>query len=166
MEIAEATLDQVPVILKIMEEARMFQRSMGFRQWDDNYPPASTIENDIALRQGFVFIIDGKVAAYACIAMGDPEYERMSHIWQHKLPKYAALHRIAIADEFQGKGLGAEMFSLMEQNVKDRGVNLVRLETGVPNKVMQRILTKREYTNLGVHVFSWGERVAFEKLLN
>ena len=38
MKLALATFDDVNSVLAIMDMARAYQRSLGFKQWEDDYP--------------------------------------------------------------------------------------------------------------------------------
>lgn len=74
-------------------------------------------------------------------------------------------HRIAISDEYRGRKLSFRLFDLAEAHAIKTGALFVRIDTGLENKPMQHILSKRGYSNLGHCDFVWGERFAYEKRL-
>lgn len=74
-------------------------------------------------------------------------------------------HRIALSDDYRGRNLSAVLFDLAESCVKSLSISLIRIDTGLENKPMQRVLEKRGYTCLGRCDFIWGPRLAYEKAL-
>lgn len=160
----QASGADIPEIMLILAQGREAQRRQGFMQWADGYPALESVEADIRLGHGYVFEVEGLVAAYVAIACEDSEYERLGAIWRHEAP-YGTLHRMAIADGFRGRGLAATVFGLAEDRLRELGARSVRVDTGKDNAVMQRVLARRQYVCLGLHTFVWGPRVAFEKAL-
>ena len=164
MEIREATIGDVERVLKIMEEARRFQRSLGFRQWEDGYPSETDIRRDILTGDAFVFTANGKVAGYAYLPVGDAAYDALSGTWMH-FGDFGVIHRLAVASEVRGKGFSAPLFKLMENTFTQRGINLIRVDTGEENKIMQNILSRAGYECRGLRHFPCGDRLAYEKQL-
>ena len=165
MKLRKAILSDLDTIMRILSEAREAQRAQGFVQWQDGYPASSTIVSDIERGDAYMLIDDGNAAGYVAIAEGDSEYDRLRHIWQMKGNRYCVAHRLGLADSHRGRKISGRFFSLIEAKIVRRGTRLIRIDTGLPNKAMQHILEKRGYTRLGTHEFVWGERLAYEKLL-
>lgn len=165
MELNKAMRADVAEIMRILGEARMAQRAMGFTQWGDGYPPESAVVADIENGAGYLLKDDsGATAGYVAISFSDKEYDRLEHIWVEK-GRYGVAHRIAIADSHRGKGVATRLFDLFEQQIAAAGRSIVRIDTGVENRPMQHILAKRGYRSLGAYTFVWGERLAYEKSL-
>lgn len=159
---AGADMDE---ILRIMDGARTFQRQCGFRQWDDGYPDRNVIAGDMDAGNAYVFICGGLTAGYVCLAEGDAEYDRLADTWECR-GRYGVVHRLAMAPEFRGKGLGDAMFRLIEEVFINRGIDIVRADTGKENQVMQRVLDRNGYIRRGYRLFVWGWRYAYEKCLH
>ena len=162
MNLLKATPINIKDIMKIMSEARGAQRAAGFVQWKDNYPSADIIESDIADGTGYILDDGGHIAGYVAIAFSDSEYDRHRHLWDTEV-KYAVMHRIAIGDNYRGKGCSRALFDLSESLVASKGVRYIRIDTGIDNRPMQHILSSRNYTCLGECDFVWGPRLAYEK---
>lgn len=165
METRKAEISDLVEIMKVMDAARMFQRNIGFIQWKDGYPSADDISKDIQDGRAIVFLQNAEVIGYAYLAVGDKEYESLPDDLWSCTGLYGVVHRLALADKYRGKGLSSEMMAMIEKEYLDHGVDSVRVDTGDANIVMQRIMSACGYENRGLHVFSWGPRLVFEKRL-
>lgn len=178
-----ATTADIEQILAITDSARRFQRQCGFRQWEDGYPAYDNIAADIAAQGAYIFENEGtsakaaditiegsnivereNIVAYAYLTEGDAEYDRLSRIWHYPGP-YGVIHRLAIAPLFRGQGLAAQILAMSEAHLAAQGTRAMRIDTGQDNIVMQRILSRADYTCRGLHHFTWGPRLAYEKPL-
>lgn len=164
MELREAKMADLADIMQILTQARNAQREMGFEQWKDNYPPEDLVATEIDRGEGYVLAYENQLAGYAAITESDPEYDRLSEIWEAS-GRYCAVHRIALADQARGQGLSRQFFDLIEEQARMLGADIIRIDTGTANAPMQHILSKRGYNNLGNHNFVWGERSAFELVI-
>ena len=183
MKMRYATTADIEQILAITDSARRFQRQCGFRQWEDGYPAYENIAADIAAQGAYIFENEGtsakaaditiegsnivereNIVAYAYLTEGDAEYDRLSGIWHYPGP-YGVIHRLAIAPGFRGQGLAAQILAMSEAHLAAQGIRAMRIDTGQDNIVMQRILSRADYTCRGLHHFSWGPRLAYEKPL-
>ena len=131
--------------MRIFAQARQAQRATGFRQWGDYYPSVDILTADIGNSRGYVLDDDGQAAGYVAIATSDEEYDRHPELWD-VARKYAVFHRIALSDDYRGRGLSGELFDLAESYAMRLGADCIRIDTGLENKPMQHILAKRGYT--------------------
>lgn len=164
MEMRLATPGDIPRVMEIMAAARLYQRACGFVQWEDGYPAVPDIQRDIDSGTARVFDSGGEVTGYACLAVGDASYDAHPGLWRY-IGDYGVIHRLALAPQQRGKGRGEELFSLMENEYRGRGIRTVRVDTGAANLVMQRLLTRCGYEPRGRCAFAWGDRLAYEKPL-
>lgn len=183
MKMRYATTADIEQILAITDSARRFQRQCGFRQWEDGYPAYENIAADIAAQGAYIFENEGtsakaaditiegsnivereNIVAYAYLTGYDAEYDRLSGIWHYPGP-YGVIHRLAIAPGFRGQGLAAQILAMSEAHLAAQGIRAMRIDTGQDNIVMQRILSRAGYTCRGLHHFTWGPRLAYEKPL-
>lgn len=160
-----AVAEDIHAIMDILAEGRMAQRQQGFVQWTDSYPDLLTIGKDIETGAGRI-LCDGKSPiGYAALIQDDPGYEQLGDVW-HYHGKYAVIHRMAIADRQRGRGLASCFFGMLEEDAARCGVEVIRVDTGEANTVMQHILIKTGYRACGLMEFIWGPRLAYEKRIS
>ena len=164
MYLRKAHIEDIEDVMQVFSQARLAQRRAGFRQWEDGYPSIDVLKSDIDSAIGFILDDNGKTAGYIAIAAYDDEYNRHTELWDVG-KDYAVFHRIALSDDYRGKKLSGILFDLAESHALRTGAAFVRIDTGLENKPMQHILSKRGYINLGRCDFIWGERLAYEKPL-
>lgn len=164
MYLRKAHIEDIEDVMRVFSQARLAQRRAGFRQWEDGYPSIDVLKSDIDSAIGFILDDNGKTAGYIAIAAYDDEYNRHTELWDVG-KDYAVFHRIALSDDYRGKKLSSILFDLAESHALRTGAAFVRIDTGLENKPMQHILSKRGYINLGRCDFIWGERLAYEKPL-
>lgn len=153
---------------KILDDGRNFQRAQGFTQWTDDYPNLNAVLCDIGIGAGYAITVDGKIAGYCCICFdGEPAYSNIDGKWNYNEP-YAVVHRLALSTDFRGTGLSGEAWRLIGKFCKQSGYNVIRVDTGLQNKIMQRVLEKNGFKKCGT--VNYGEkadglRLAYDKRL-
>lgn len=165
MKLRQATLADVDTATAICAEARAFQHACGNVQWADGYPSAEVIGRDIEAGKGYMAEIDGNAVGYCVIDTdGDAEYDRAPHLWVTTGP-YVAVHRLALADSGRGKGLSKRIFAEVERIIAPLGFNVIKVDTGLNNAPMHRLMDALGFTCRGTYDFPWGPRLAYEKTL-
>ncbi|ACU07774.1 GCN5-related N-acetyltransferase [Flavobacteriaceae bacterium 3519-10] len=154
-----------PQILTILQQAIERRRLDGSQQWQDGYPNPETVTSDIAKGWGYVIEIENSVAAYVSIIYEpEPAYEAIDGSWL-STGEYVVMHRVAVADEFTGRGLATEIFREAENIAKRSGVSSIKVDTNFDNVALLHILKKLGYKYCGEVYFRGSARKAFEKLL-
>ena len=161
----KADITQAEECYSIIDQGRKFQRRQGFVQWGDNYPSLETIKNDILSGNGYVLLYDENIAGYTYIGFdGEPAYATIDGRW-HSAEKYAVIHRVAISDNYRGKGISTSFFDLVAVYCKNNGVFCLRINTDFANKRMQHVLEKNGFSRCGIITIRGSEKVAFDKIL-
>ena len=78
---------------------------------------------------------------------------------------FAVVHRVAISDDYLGKGLAQKIFLFTEILAIDNNIFSIKVDTNFDNIPMLKILEKLAYTYCGEVTFRGGVRKAFEKKL-
>lgn len=151
--------------MQIINMAKAHLKNQGIDQWQDGYPDIRSIEADISSERGY-FLTDGDcIAGYLCLDFeGEEVYRQLDGKW-HYDGKYAALHRLAVSDEYRGRGYGIKAFAAAEEYCRSRGVSSIRVDTKHTNPKMRHVITKSGFEYRGdVYYEVSGERMAFEKV--
>lgn len=161
-----ARTEELAICMEILRAGREFQREQGFIQWTDDYPSMDTIREDIEKKRGFLLKADKNPAAYVSVDFeGEPAYADIKGAWKSDMP-YAAAHRLAFAGQFRGRGLTKVIFHEIEKLCLEKGVCVIRMDTGFDNKRMQHVMEKNGFIKCGVISYEGDERVAYEKILD
>ena len=162
MEIRLAFPNEVDVIMQVMEDAKKSLAAAGSDQWQNGYPNADVIIDDIISEQAYVALEEGELLAYAAVTKS-PEvaYEDIYEgNWQAGESEYLVFHRIAVAADVQGQGV-AQTF--LEGLIEGFDYLDFRSDTHAENMVMQHIFEKLGFKRVG-KVPVDGERLAYQKL--
>lgn len=158
-----ADFSQIWDIILFAKEER---RRQGSLQWQDGYPNEMTIRNDIENGYGNVIESKGKLLGYfAVIFDKEPAYEAIEGKWLTQ-GEYVVIHRIAVAEEAKGKGLGRRILQEVEEMSLQNNVFSVRIDTNFDNIPMLRIIETSGYLYCGEVYFRGAARKAFEKVLS
>ena len=162
MEIRLAFPNEVDAIMQVIEEAKKCLADAGSTQWQNGYPDADTIIEDIISGQAYVALDEGDLLAYAAVTKSpEKAYEAIyDGNWEGKETEYLVFHRIAVAGDVQGQGV-AQTF--LEGLIEGFDYLDFRSDTHDQNKVMQHIFEKLGFKQVG-KVPVDGERLAYQKV--
>ncbi|WP_343633127.1 GNAT family N-acetyltransferase [Fluviicola sp.] len=165
MNLRKATLSEIPVIWKILQQAIERRKQDGSAQWQDGYPNEQTIENDLANGYGYVLVENDQILGYAAIIFDiEPAYTDIQGKWLTN-GEYVVIHRVATSNEAIGKGIATRLFQLIEDLAINAHVFSIKVDTNFDNPAMLKILDKLDYTYCGEVFFRGSARKAFEKVL-
>jgi GNAT superfamily N-acetyltransferase len=165
MNLRPAKLSELDTIWEILQDAIAQRKKDGSEQWQQGYPNLETVTTDIQDGYGYVVEEDEEVVAYAAIIFGvEPNYAKITGKWLSE-GDYAVVHRVATAEAVKGKGVATQLFILIEELSRSKGILSIKVDTNFDNQPMLRILEKLSYTYCGEIFFGGATRMAFEKLL-
>lgn len=75
------------------------------------------------------------------------------------------MHRVAISDQYIGKGLAQIMLKYMEEYALSNNIYSIKADTNFDNAGMLKIFEKMGYSYCGEVTFRGTPRRAFEKVL-
>lgn len=158
-------------VMEIIGQAQKFLAAQGIEQWQNGYPDAATMRNDIEKEQGYIFESEGMAAGIITIALGgEPNYDKIyDGRWNTEAP-YACIHRMAVAEVFRGKSISDAMIRAAEALIRNRGFLSIRVDTHRQNSRMQRMLLRNGFARRGViylqnRMDAASERIAFDKYI-
>ena len=159
-------MEDVERIVEIVRSAQRRLREAGIDQWQNGYPNRQSIESDVAHGYGRVICHEGRVVAYGALTYdGESAYDHLQGgVWLTEgVGGYLTIHRLCVADEALGRGLGRLFFVLAEEEARVR-VGSVRVDTHPDNRLMQHLLTSLGYCYCGTVTYE-SLRLAYEKVL-
>ena len=161
----KAQIPEAEIIWQILQQAIERRRKDGSNQWQDGYPNLEVVKTDISLGKGYVLEIDNAIAAYAALVFNDePAYKEIIGDWLTN-DDFLVIHRVAVSDDFLGKGIAVLLFQKLEDFAKEHQVFSIKVDTNFDNLAMLHILEKLNYQYCGEVYFRGGARKAFEKVL-
>lgn len=170
MHIERTRPEDVPTIMAIYDGARRFMRANGNPdQWPPTYPAESDILNDIAQENSYTLRDENGIAATFCLPFGpDPTYQEITAPgWLNDAP-YGAIHRIAINQARDQRGLGTKALRAAEAIALARGISNLRIDTHPANLPMQKAILKNGFTHCGTLTKTESDmlRWAYHKVLD
>ena len=172
IRIRNANLKDMPAISDLFERSRKTMKEQAIDQWQDGYPFPDDIALDIQNDCAYVLVKNDDVVGYFAYNTGKEEvYENITEgsFREDGAYRYSSVHRVAVAPEFRGHGLGVRVF---EYAVKlahiDHALSL-RCDTHEDNKPMRALLGKCGFQYCGVVYYERNglkeKRIAFDLLL-
>lgn len=162
MTIRQSTMDDIPTLLAISEEAKGIMRRDGnMEQWGGDYPSVEVFAKDIRRGVSYVMEHNGEtVATFAAIPGPDPTYATIYNgQWIDDIKPYIVIHRIASRAE--SHGVMVEMLNFCF-NMTDN----IRIDTHRDNHIMQHLMEKHGFRYCGIIYLANGdERLAYQRTI-
>lgn len=152
-------------IWDILHQAIQRRKQDGSKQWQDGYPNPDVIQKDIEKNVGFVLTHGEKIIGYSAVIINDePAYAGIQGEWLTN-KDFVVVHRVAISENYLGKGLAAQILKHVEQYAIDNSINSIKVDTNFDNPAMISIFEKSGYVYCGEVYFRGSARRAYEKVL-
>ena len=162
----KATLSEINPIWDILQQAIIRRKNDGSNQWQDGYPNLEVVKKDIEKESGYVLTEGEKIIGYIAVLINDePAYEKIEGEWLTN-DDFVLFHRVAIAENYLGKGLAKMMINYIEDFALKNKINSIKADTNFDNFAMLNIFEKLGYNYCGQVYLRGNPRKAFEKVLN
>ena len=170
MKIQLSTFEDIPAIIAIINDAKEYLASQKIDQWQNGYPNAEQVANDIKKNESYVVVNDeNEVIATAMFTTNpEPTYKIIDGNWNiDENEKYGVVHRMAIKKEFRKFGLATFMFHEFHQQLLEKNIKSLKIDTHEKNLGMQALIKKLGYTYCGIIYTNYhAKRLAFEKVIS
>nr|AOE10626.1 GNAT family acetyltransferase [uncultured bacterium] len=170
MKIQLSTFEDIPAIIAIINDAKEYLASQKIDQWQNGYPNAEQVANDIKNNESYVVVNDeNEVIATAMFTTNpEPTYKIIDGNWNiDENEKYGVVHRMAIKKEFRKFGLATFMFHEFHMQLLEKNIKSLKIDTHEKNLGMQALIKKLGYTYCGIIYTNYhAKRVAFEKVIS
>ena len=161
----KAVISEIPQIWEILQQAILRRKLDGSNQWQDGYPNPEIIKSDLQKEAGFVLTVDETIIGYTAILINDePEYAHLKGKWLSN-NDFVVFHRVAILDNYTGKGWGKMMLKYIEEYALKNLVYSIKADTNFDNIAMTKLFENSGYIYCGEVYFRGSPRNAYEKLL-
>lgn len=168
MKVIHTQYNHVDDVMKIINQAKTYFKNNNINQWQDGYPNADSIKNDIKQNKSYILIDNDIVLGTMFFAIqDDPTYSYIENGSWITSGKYAVIHRIAVDENIKGRNIAGELVKYAVEECKKHNINSIRIDTHSDNISMQKFLNKHNFKLCGVIYLESGDsRIAFEKLLS
>ena len=165
LQFRKATLQEISQIWEILQKAIQRRKEDGSNQWQDGYPNPEVIKVDIEKEVGFVLKEGENLVGYCAVLINnEPAYAGIEGKWLSN-EDFVVVHRIAIAQDYLGKGLAKEMMKFIEEFAIKNNIYSVKADTNFDNLAMMKSFEKVGYVYCGEVFFRGSARRAYEKVL-
>lgn len=167
MEFRRARESDLEGIMKIIRDAKKSLKAANIDQWQNGYPDADTIREDIGKGQSYILTDGEKIIATAAVTfLEEKDYKGIYEGRWGGSETYAVIHRLAILTEMKGKGLADLFLEQIEAFVREQQYPCIRTDTHEDNVRMQRLLVRNGFHFRGlIYIGGADKRRAFEKIL-
>ena len=160
MSIERADISDLEKIFAIYQRCKSKLDAEGIRQWYEQYPNPTVLQEDIHSGELFKYVFDNKiVAAVVLTEKQEKEYETVK--WQEVRKKVLVVKRLAVDPNFQGRGIAGELMVFAENFAVKNGYASIRLDAYSGNKVVLDFYKNRGYQEAG-EVFFPGRNLPFK----
>ena len=171
MEFRKSTFSDINAMMQIINDAKLLLKKQNINQWQCGYPNQALLEQDIKDGIGYVLYDKDKLLGLCAITFGaDASYSFIDGQWKTSGEKYAVVHRMAVAFDSHGKGIGLKLYQYAENIAKSENMLSIRADTHHQNVAMQRTMQKAGFSPCGTIYIKGGEedghpRIAMEKII-
>lgn len=167
MRFERSNAKDIPEIMKIIEQAKIYFKNNNINQWQNGYPNPEIIKIDIEKQESYKLTLDEKIIATAVISFnGEPTYDEIYEGEWLSNESFAVVHRIATDNSYKGQGIAGKMIKKVEELCIENNVTSIKIDTHEDNISMQKSLQKNGFKYCGViYLQDKSKRVAFEKLI-
>lgn len=159
MYVRRSNMEDIPAMMELYAQARVFMRENGNpNQWDDSYPSRELLEKDIAFGNSYIVEDDEKnlAATFAFIKGEDPTYYGIENGAWLNHESYGTIHRLAGNPSCHGIASGCIGWCKSQ-------IGNLRADTHEDNKIMQHLLEKNGFVRCGIiHLANGAPRIAYQ----
>lgn len=149
--------DIISLAVKEMEKDNIYQ-------WDEVYPTRTDFLDDIEKKYLYVGLIDEKISVVYAINMEyDVQYKNGS--WEYPDSDFRIIHRLCVNPSYQNRGVAKETLNYIERELKDNGVEAIRLDVFLENPYALSLYRKNGYKEVGMANWRKGKFYLMEKHL-
>jgi ribosomal protein S18 acetylase RimI-like enzyme len=148
MSIERANISDLEKTFAIYQRCKAKLDAEGIRQWYEQYPNPTVLQEDIYSGELFKYVFDNKIVA-AVVLTEKQEKEYKTVKWQQVKRKVLVVKRLAVDPDFQSRGIASELMVFAEDYAVKNGYDSIRLDAYSGNKVVLDFYKNRGYQEAG-----------------
>jgi ribosomal protein S18 acetylase RimI-like enzyme len=147
MKVVQAEMRDSGRVMEIITRCKHQMREAGSDQWDDLYPAAAMVEQDIRTKSLFVLVDESECIGAVCLnEKQSPEYAALQ--WRYPGPALV-VHRLCVDPAKQGSGAARTLMDFAERFAATNGYPAIRLDTYTGNPRALLLYGRRGYHRAG-----------------
>ena len=148
MRIRKGKKSDLQNIMKMYNSCVKGMIKNGIDQWDESYPNAEIISEDLNMMTYYVVEIKGEIIGGINIDQNqDKTYLEIN--WEDKSNSFLVVHRLAVKEDYWDKKIGKDLMLFTEKLVVTRGLKSIRLDTYSGNPKAMEFYRRLAYSELG-----------------
>jgi ribosomal protein S18 acetylase RimI-like enzyme len=165
MKLEMAKIDALETIVSLYKNAIKNLEENNIFQWEDEvYPDEKCLKNDIIKNEMYAGILNGKIISTLVINKEFPDTYSLCN-WRYNGNKFMVLHRLCVDVEYQKQGIGTETMKMLEEYLKNKEIESVRLDVFSKNPMAIKMYEKLGYKKVGEQNIWKGIFDIYEKIL-
>ena len=155
---------EIESIFRIVSSAIIEMEKNGIFQWDSRYPAKEDFRDDIHKKTLFVGILDQHISVVFTINKEcDEQYQNGA--WKYLNTEYRIIHRLCVDPKYQNMGIAKETLDQIENELRQVGVESIRLDVFYNNPFALSLYRNRGYKEVGTAEWRKGKFYLMEKHL-
>ena len=147
MTIRKANCEDLKNIMKMYNSCVRGMIKNNIDQWDESYPSAENISNDLNSKTYYVAETNGEIVGGINIdQIQDKTYLDVN--WKDTSDSFLVVHRLAVKEDFWYKKIGKSLMQFAEKLVVKKNLKSIRLDTYSGNPKAMYFYKKMGYTLL------------------
>ncbi|QWU15242.1 Acetyltransferase (GNAT) family protein [Paenibacillus sophorae] len=131
-DIRKGRIEELEQIMALIAECIRVMREGGSDQWDESYPNAEIITEDI--ERGTLYVWEEDGAPAAILVLDENQAEQYGEIeWVQPEGPNLIMHRLAVHPRVQGKGIARRLVAFAENFAAEQGYKSIRMDTYAKN---------------------------------
>ena len=164
MEYRLAEKRDIDSVCEIISSAIVEMERNNIYQWDEIYPTEEDFLTDMEAGQLHVGIEDGEIAVvYTINKETDEQYANGA--WKYPDSEFRVIHRLCVNPAFQNHGVAETTLAHIEKELRNSGVETIRLDVFTENPFALSLYRKNGYYEVGTANWRKGRFLLMEKHL-
>ena len=148
MIIRKAEISDLENIMKMYKSCVAGMIANGIDQWDETYPNAEVIMEDLIAQTYFVAEENSIIIGGINIDQNqDKTYLEID--WEDESNSFLVVHRLGVKEEYWDKKIGKDLMLFTEDLVLEKGLKSIRLDTYSGNPKAMEFYKRLGYSELG-----------------